>query len=337
MEQIHLTSTLELTPAQRATLQALSPRLAIRCGACHSPGEVSEALDDRTELLYTFHVPGSLKRAPRLRWVQFHTAGADHAMDTPLWQSPITITTASGIHATPIGEYVLASMLAFTHRLRQRLASQKEALWPKDRFERLGGRELRGRTVCVVGYGSLGREAARLCRCAGMRVLAVKRDPAARRDPGFVLPETGDPEGLIPEAFFGPERLLEALGLSDFVILSLPATASTRRIIGERELRAMPRHAYLVNVSRGSVVDQEALIRALKEGWIGGAGLDVFEPEPLPGDSPLWGLDNVILTPHISGFSLHIGDYAVQVLAENLRRHLAGEPLLNVVDRAKGY
>jgi phosphoglycerate dehydrogenase-like enzyme len=337
MDRIHFLSTLELTPEQIETLRALSPRLVVRCQACHKSEEVSGALDERTEVLYTFHGPEALDRSPRLQWVQLHTAGADHVMGTPLWRSTAIITTASGIHATPIGEYVLASMLAFTHRFPRRMACQKKALWPKERFELLGGTELRERTVCVVGYGSLGREVARLSRCFGMRVLAVKRAPKEKTDPGFVLPGTGDPHGLIPEATYPPGALREALSESDFVVLTLPATSSTRHMIGEGELRAMPKHAYLVNVSRGSVIDQEALIRALREGWIGGAGLDVFEPEPLPSDNPLWGLDNAILSPHVSGFSPRINEYAVAVLAENLRRYLANEPMLNVLDRERGY
>lgn len=189
----------------------------------------------------------------------------------------------------------------------------------------------------MVGYGSIGREVARLAHAFGMRVLAVKRDPAHRADHGWRLPGTGDPDGVIPERYYAPHQLTEMLPQCDFVVLAVPMTGATRRLIGETELRARQPTACLVNVARGGVVDEPALIQALEEGWIAGAGLDVFSQEPLPADSPLWWLDNVILAPHVAGFTLDYDRWATDLFAENLRRYLAGEPLLNLVDRECGY
>lgn len=337
MEQVHVLCTLRFTEAQLDKLRAVSPRLVVHQVTCHNAEEVTAALDEHTEILYTFRSPTTLAVAPRLRWVQLHSAGADHLIGTPLWESDVWITTASGIHAVTIAEYVLGSMLAFSRRFPRMFDYQQRAEWPRDRWQKFLGRELRGSSVCIVGYGSIGREVARQVRCLGMRVLAVKRNPEQRTDPGFRLPGTGDPDGSIPERIYPPEALHEALRQSDYVVVAVPSTPTTRHFIGEAELRAMPRHAYLVNIARGDVVDQEALVRALQEGWISGAGLDVFDPEPLPSDNPLWRLDNVILSPHVSGFTPHYDDYATDLFAENLRRYLAGEPLLNLVDRERGY
>ena len=328
---------MRFTEEQLDKLRAVSPHLVVRQQTCRNAEEVTAALDEHVEVLYTVFSPTTLDVAPRLRWVQLHSAGVDHLLDTPLWHSEVTITTNSGIHATTIGEYVLASMLAFTRHLPRMLYYQQRAEWPSGRWEKFVGRELRGSTICIVGYGSIGREVARLARCLGMRVLAVKRDPENRADTGFTLPGTGDPDGSIPEVIYPPQELRQALAQSDYVVIAVPSTPATRHLIGEAELRAMPEHAYLVNIARGDVIDQEALVRALREGWIGGAGLDVFDPEPLPADSPLWGFDNVILSPHVAGFTPRYDDYATELFAENLRRYLAGEPLLNLVDRQRAY
>lgn len=337
MEPINVLCTLRFTEKQLDKLRAVSPWLMVRQRTCRNAEEVTAALGEHVEVLYTAYSPTTLDIAPRLRWAQLHWAGADHLLDTPLWHSDVVITTASGIHVTTIGEYVLASMLAFSRRFPRMFRYQQRAEWPGGRWHKFLGRELRGSTVCIVGYGSIGREVARLAHCLGMRVLAVKRDPQNRADTGFTLPGTGDPDGSIPEAVYPPEELHRALARSDYVVLAVPSTPATRHLIGEAELRAIPEHAYLVNIARGNVVDQEALVRALREGWIGGAGLDVFDPEPLPAESPLWGFDNVIISPHVSGFTPRYDDYASDLFAENLRRYLAGEPLLNQVDRERGY
>jgi phosphoglycerate dehydrogenase-like enzyme len=196
---------------------------------------------------------------------------------------------------------------------------------------------LRGATLGIAGYGSIGRAVANLARGFGTRVLATKRSPAEKRDAGYTHPGAGDPEGAIPERIYGPEGLAEMVGRCDYVVLCLPSTPDTDGVVGERVLRAMRPSAYLVNVGRGTVVDEPALVRALKEGWIAGAGLDVFAREPLPVESELWDLPNVICTPHVSNNTADYERDSLGFFAHNLRRYLAGEPLLNVVDLRRGY
>lgn len=330
--------TLRFTEQQLDRLRAVSPRLVVEQRTCHDAQEVGEALDEGTEVLYTFHLPDDLlSKAPRLRWVQLHSAGVNHLLGHPVMKSNVLITTSSGIHATPIAEYAFASMLAWSHRLPKVLYYQNRHEWPKGRWGIFVGQELRGATLGIVGYGSIGREVGRIGKCFGMRVVAAKRSVGEVTDTGYRVPGTGDPEAQVLDRIHPPERLAEMLAECDFVVVSVPLTPETKGLIGEEELRAMKPNAYLVNVSRGGIVDEPALIKALQEGWIAGAGLDVFEKEPLPPDSPLYDLDNVILSPHVAGFSPHYDERASDLFAENLRRYLAGEELLNLVDKGAGY
>ncbi len=339
MEFVHILGTLRFSEDLLDSLRAVSPRVQVSQQTCHNAQEVAAALADHpaTEVLYTFHLPdNALELAPRLRWVQLHSAGADHLLGRPIMASDLLITTSSGIHATPIAEYVFASILAYRWRVPHWTACQRQARWPSGRWELYARPELRGSTLGILGYGSIGREVGRLGRAFGMRVLALRRS-AGRAEQGYTVPGTGDPDGTIPERFYPPEALHEMLAECDYVVVALPLTPDTHHLIAEAELRAMKPSAYLVNIARGAIVDEAALVRALREGWIGGAGLDVFEQEPLPADSPLWTLENVLLSPHVAGFTPHYDRRAAALFAENLRRYLAGEPLLNLVDRARGY
>ena len=251
-------------------------------------------------------------------------------------QSDVLVTTTSGIHATPIAEYVLASMLAHRWRVPLWTRCQREGEWPEGRWNLYARPELRDSVLGIVGYGSIGREVGRLGQAFGMRVLALRRTPG-RAEKGYALAETGDREGSVPARFFQPQNLCEMLAECDYVVVALPSTPDTYHTIGEVELRAMKPSAYLVNIARGALVDEAALVRALDEGWIAGAGLDVFEQEPLPADSPLWGLENALLSPHVAGFTPRYDERAVALFARNLAHYAAGEPLLNLVDKAKGY
>jgi len=335
---IKVLCTLRFTDKQLDKLRAVSPRLVVEQRTCHDAEEVGEALDADTEVLYAFHLPHDLlNKAPRLRWVQLHSAGADHLLGHPIMNSDVLITTTSGIHAPPIAEYAFASILAWSRRVPKMLYYQNRREWPQGRWELFVGQELRGATLGIVGYGSIGREVGRLGKCFGMRVVATKRSVGQVADTGYRVPGTGDPEGQILNRIYPPEQLREMLAECDYVVISLPLTPDTRGLIGEEELRAMKPNAYLVNISRGGIVDEAALIKALQEGWIAGSGLDVFEEEPLPPDSPLYDLDNVILSPHVAGFSPHYDERASDLFAENLRRYLAGVELLNLVDKEVGY
>jgi len=339
VDTIQVLTTLRFTEDLLRQLEAVSPRLSIVQQTCRDAADVAAALAAHpdVEVLYAFGLPpDALAVAPRLRWVQLHSAGADHLLGQPIMQSNVLLTTSSGIHATPIAEYVLASMLAHRWQVPRWTRCQREREWPSGRWELYARPELRGSTLGIIGYGSIGREVGRLGKAFGMRVLAMGRTGSSL-EKGYAVPGTGDPQGAIPERFFPPEALHELLSECDYVVIALPLTPATKHWIGELELRAMKPGACLVNISRGAIVDEAALARALRERWIAGAGLDVFEQEPLPVDSPLWELENALISPHVAGFSPHYDERAVALFAENLQRYLSGEPLLNLVDKTAGY
>jgi phosphoglycerate dehydrogenase-like enzyme len=198
--------------------------------------------------------------------------------------------------------------------------------------------ELRGSTVGIVGYGSIGREIAHIARTFGMEVLAVKRDVRQPAEPdGYALAERGDPEGVYFHRLYPPEALISMVRECDFVVLTLPLTESTRNMIDADVLEAMKPTAYLINLSRGGIVAEDALLAALRSGQIAGAGMDVFAAEPLPEDNPLWKEPNLIISPHISGVTTDYDVKAVTMFIENLKRYIARKDLLNLVDRTRGY
>ena len=331
-------STVALQPAHREAILAAAPGAELIDRQCRSTEEVGALVAQGADVMLTFRMPNDvLDRARGLKWVQLLSAGADHALGGPLKGATIPFTTASGIHATPIAEYTIASMLAYAHRLHLSLRAQIRREWMRSGQFMAGVDELRGKTLGVLGYGSIGRETARLAGALGMTVLALKRNPGERNDPGWCPSGVGDPEGRIPRRIYGPGERMAMLAESDYVTVTLPLTNQTRRFIGAAEIAAMKPGAYIVNIGRGEVIDERALIEALRSQRIGGAGLDVFEHEPLEAESPLWDLDNVILTPHVSGASRRYMDKACELFAENLRRFAAGRPLLNAVDPALGY
>ena len=268
-------------------------------------------------------VPGSLLvTAPRLRWFHAWSAGVDWVLRQPgAIERDFVLTSSSGIHAIQMTEHVLALLLAFARGLPDAMRAQAARTWrPMENAEVF---ELSGKTLLLVGLGTIGQHTAQVAAALGMQVLGVRRTASQP------LPAV--------ERVAGIESLYDLLPEADFVVLMTPLTPETRGLIGERELRLMKRDAYLVNVARGGVVDEEALVRALREGWIAGAGLDVFEHEPLSSDSPLWEMTNVIITGHYAGVTPAYDDRAFEVFLDNLRRYRAGQPLRNVVDKRVGY
>lgn len=333
-----IVSTYTLTPAQRRILEESSGGAEIRDQTCRSAQETAALMRGGCDVLLAFRLPDDpLGCAPELKWIQLLSAGADRALNGPLRDASLPVTTASGIHATPIAEYVIASMLAYSHRLHVAMRAQLKRQWIRQGEFMATMDELRGKTLGVLGYGSIGRETARIAQALGLRVLALKRHPDSRADPGWVPKGVGDPDGLIPERFYGPAERQAILAESDYLAVTLPLTAETRRFLGAQEIAAIKPAAYIVNIGRGEVIDQAALVEALTAKRIGGAGLDVFEREPLEPESPLWQLDNVILTPHISGANRGYMDKACELFAENLRRFCARRPLLNRIDPRLGY
>jgi phosphoglycerate dehydrogenase-like enzyme len=271
-----------------------------------------------------------LARAPRLSWVHSASAGVERALTPTARERGVVITNARGVFSRPIAEYVLMMILAISRRLPQLLELQRERTW-----QPLEGSELRDLTVGIVGLGSIGRSVAALASAFGCRVVAIRRRvEAAGTAPGD---DEDVPRDVHLDEVLGPERLPELLAQSDFVVLAAPLTPETEGMIDDAALAAMKRGSWLVNVARGRLIDERALLRALGEGRIGGAVLDTFAEEPLPPDSPFYDLPNVIVTPHTSWSSGRVLDRSVELFCDNLRRFAAGEPLLNVVDPEAGY
>ena len=276
-----------------------------------------------------------LARCPNLRWVHSATAGVERVLTPAALERGLTITNARGVFSRPIAEYVLLMMLAVSRHMPQLLELQRERTW-----QPLEARELRDVTVGIVGLGSIGRAVAALATAFGSHVIATRR----RQEVGVgTAPDDDDATAALPvmdgshARILPPDGLPELLAASDFVILALPLTRETENLIDDAALAAMKPGAWLINVARGRLVDERALLRALRSGHIGGAVLDAFREEPLPAESPFYDLDNVIITPHTSWSSGRVLDRSVELFCENLRHFQAGEALRNVVDPLVGY
>jgi phosphoglycerate dehydrogenase-like enzyme len=259
-------------------------------------------------------------RAPNLKWFHTMLAGVDAPDYARMLEKGITVTNSTGIHGVQISELVFEKMLIHAKRAFFSFQMQQEKKW-----SRFVPGLLTGKTIGIVGLGSIGKEVARLGKAFGMKVIANRRSVKQ-------ITKARNVDILMPS-----NQLIKLLSQSDYVVLSMAVTPETDKIIGEKELRSMKPTAFLINVARGKVVDEEMLIRALQEKWIAGAGLDTVSQEPLPLDSKLWELPNVILTPHISGVREDYFELAVPLFCENLKRYLSGKKMHNVIDRKKGY
>ena len=271
------------------------------------------------EILYTAWVPlDLLQRSPKLRWVHLFPHGVDYIQGDIL-EKDVMVTTGQGAHAAPLAEHVMTLVLMLAKQAPRFIRQQGECQWK--RFHVI---ELSRSTLGLVGLGSIGKRVAKHAKSFGMRVIATRRT--------FTKESPLEIDELVPR-----DRLEYLLKESDFVVLALPLTSATRNLIGEKELRMMKPSAFLINISRGGLVDEPALIRALQEKRLTGAGLDVFQVEPLPPESPLWHMDGVIISPHIGALSPYLVENANRLFIENLRRYLTGKSLLNVFDWARGY
>jgi phosphoglycerate dehydrogenase-like enzyme len=278
-------------------------------------------------------VPFSLlPRMPRLKWVQLWSAGADKLQDHPeLKNLPFLLTSTSGMHGRQLTEHIFAFLLAWSRRLPQAFAAQKEHRWYNPGFNALP--VLAGKTMLILGYGAIGRETAQAAQVFGMQVIGVRRHiPAALPQGPSLKPAPADP--IRVEEVSQLEKLLP---LADVVVNLLPLTQDTRHFFGKPLFTAMKSSAVYINVGRGGTTDEGVLMETLKSKGIAGALLDVMETEPLPPDSPLWDLENLILTGHYAGLRPDYDDLALEIALDNLSRYVQGEPLKNLVDKKVGY
>jgi phosphoglycerate dehydrogenase-like enzyme len=314
-------------------LRSVSPNLRVTLFPAKKTEDIPPEQWAKTEVLFTERILPKPEQAPNLKWVQFSYAGIDYWLNDPVLAGPgLLVTTMSGAGAPAIAEYAVMMMLALGHRLPAMAAAQRKSAW-----NRFSAFELRDATVGIVGYGSIGRQAARLLQPFGATILATKRDAMHPEDPGYTSPGTGDPGGNFVNRLYPAEAIKSMLKLSDFILVCVPLTPETRGLLNAETLASAKPGAFLVDVSRGGIVDHPALIKALQEDALAGAALDVFPQEPLPANSPFWTMPNVIITPHIADTSFYFLERGTDLFAENLLRYLANMTLFNLFDPQKGY
>lgn len=283
-----------------------------------------------TEVLVSDVPPANLARMTDLRLFQLGSAGYQQLAGLPLEAMGVRVTNASGVNDVPIAEWCLLMMLMWERDVPGLLRAQERRSWDRQaKFQA----ELHGKLVGIIGYGNIGRQVARICVGAGLEVWAMNRTPIGPVADRFVPAGTGDPDGTLPARSFGMDELDSLLPELDYLVVTTALNPRTAGMLGEAELRMLPSHAVILNPARAQLVNEAALKRALREGWIAGVAIDSHYREPMASDDPIWDLPNAILTPHISGSNLSPSrdDRLVELVAANLARFYAGEPLLNLV------
>jgi phosphoglycerate dehydrogenase-like enzyme len=338
MADIPVLITVDMPEALLDRLRAVSPHININLFPTGDVSDFTEEQLGEMEILYTRRALPEPEQVPNLKWIQFHWSGIDEFVDQSMLRSDVIVTTLSGAAVPQMAEFAMTMMLAMGHHMPTMMQDQREKNWAEDvKFTRFRPIELSGSTVGIVGYGNIGREIARLCKSFGAQVLATKRDLKVLEMGGYVLEGLGDAQAEIPERLYPPQALPSMASECDFLVVTVPLTPETRGMVNAKVFESMKATAYLIDISRGGVVDQGALVEALKEEKIAGAALDVYPVEPLPASSPLWEFPNVILSPHVAGTSGQYLTRAADLFAENLRRYMANEPLLNRYDPRRGY
>lgn len=304
-----------LDPSSVASVRAAAPDVDV---VTADDEDRAEALIADADALYGTITPRLLKAASKLRWIQAPIAGLERYLFPELVESDVVLTNQQGIYSDVIADHVMGFVLCFARGLHLSIRAQERRVWLKN----VPVIHLGDQTAGIVGLGGIGTEVARRCATSGMRVIAV--DPVKREKPDFVA------------ELWPSDRLHDLLGAADFVIVCVPQTPETTGMFGPAQFAAMKPTAHFINVGRGKVVSLHAITDALRSGVIAGAALDVFEVEPLPTDHPLWGMPNVIITPHMAGESVHVAERRLETLTDNLERFVADQPLRNVVDKRRG-
>jgi phosphoglycerate dehydrogenase-like enzyme len=318
--------------AHEPALAALKQRTDCQVELIQPPEERAREIDPKliadADIYFCSHPPTNHAVLRKLKWMQIASVGYAQLFGLNLPARGVRATNARGCFDVPIAEWNIAMMVNLVRDLRQLIRNQDTSVWDRSAIFQ---RELRGATVGLWGYGGIGRETARLAQQMGLRVHVMTRRGVEPVHGIYTVPGTGDPEGKLPDRIYKAGEELEFLKELDFLILALPLTKVTEGMIGERELQALPRHAYLLNPARGPIIQEAALLRALREKWIAGAALDTHYHYPMPPDHPLWKFPNVIFTPHISGSSLspNFKQRLWEIFTLNVEHFSRGEPLLN--------
>jgi phosphoglycerate dehydrogenase-like enzyme len=335
MEQVTMTQLLSEVPLDALAVGRLEavPGVTVRTLPLHEgPWELPAELLRGPEILLCKFPPANLDGMTDLKLMQLGTVGYEHLRHLGLVDKPLRVSNARGVFDTAIAEWNLAMMVNLTRDLCAMIRNQEQAHWERaERFQQ----ELRGRVVGLWGYGGFGRETARLARAFGMTIHVMTRSGVKPRPNIYVQPGTGDPQGTLPDRVFVAGQEQAFLSGLDFLVLALPRTRQSNGMIGRAELEALPGTAFVLNPARGPIIQEQALLEALKEGWIAGAALDTHFAYPLPAEHPLWRFPNVILTPHISGAdqSRDFAGRIAELFVQNVTRYLNGQALLNEITR----
>lgn len=346
MTRVRVLNTLPLRPSDIDLLSAVSSDIEIVNQALDA-GAVAQLKDAEVQVLFAGRLPENPEATAALRWLQMPGGGLEFlnvpAGGLDAWPHAVTVTNGRGTYAWAIAELVMWGLFDFFQRSEDRTQMAKDRRWPpRHDEEHLLGRPLRGRTLLTVGYGSVGRRVARVATALGMRILAIKADPSRRPEAAFSLPGMGDPEGSLPERIGGPSDLPQFASEADVIVVTLPRTAQTTKVIDQGALSRVGPGALLISVGRGTALDLDAVTVALDDGRLARAVIDGFPEEPLAATDPLWEQAGLVITPHIGGGVAGYVDECdwglfAQLAAENLRRFVGQEPLLNVVDVNRGY
>jgi len=298
-----------------------------------TPTARAKSLIGDKEVLFGAMPPENLDEMTRLKWIQITSSGFECLASLDLPGRGVRVSNARGVSDIPIAEWCVAMIVNLTRDLPSMFRNQQAGHWDRSAcFQN----EVRGRTVGFWGYGGLARETARLAKNMGLRLHAMTRKGVRAQADVFCVEGTGDPSGTLPDALFTYDEKAEFLGGLDFLVMGMPLNQQTRGIVTAADLQALPPTAYVLNPARGPLIEEAALLKALREGWIAGAALDTHYQYPLPTDHPLWSLPNVIVTPHISGStkSTRFPERIWDLFVQNVKRYLDREPLLNLIDAA---
>jgi phosphoglycerate dehydrogenase-like enzyme len=316
---------LETTEIVDRLINLITPMMemhGIKAVVCRDADCALREIED-ADMMFGYRIlPEMLQRAKRLKWIQFGSAGIDHTIFPELLASDIILTTFSGVHPVPTAEHVLGLMLALSRRFHTAIQQQMEHCWDRSTIAGSAG-ELHGKVVGIVGLGKIGLQIAKLAKAFDMKVIGTKATLSGR------IPNVDE--------VFMPNALHHMLQLSDFTVLVVPLTNGTTALLGPKEIEIMKPGSSLINVARGQMVDNNALIQALESGHLSGAALDVFYPEPLPADSPLWDAPNTIITPHTGGSTPMYAERGAEIFRKNLEAFLSGGEMFTTYNRAKGY
>ena len=297
--------------------------------ALGSPTAVTDHLKD-ADIMYTSTANFDPLQAPKLRLVQTNSVAMNLITDKSIFKTSVPIANVKGAYTPAVAEFAIGLLLGLIRRIQIGVQYQEKKTWPSDSIieTMFIGDELYGKTMGMVGYGSIGRHIARIGNAFGMNILACARSPKTKCCSAYCLPNTGDPEGKLPKAWFDQSQVKDMLSQCDVVMVTLPGVPATHNFIDREELAAIPKHAYLVNVGRGSVICESALIESLQANRLAGVGLDVFAEEPLPQESLLWQFENVVIMPHIASWTNQQTSRANEILLENIHRLLNNLPLV---------